>query len=216
VLIIDQHALVRTGLRLVVESQPNMIVVGEAGSTADALGIAAQEQPEIILLEPHFRGHVKLDLVSKLIAAAENARVILVTWQGEQDTFQQAIEAGAVGIVSKDQSADTLVKAIVKVQAGELWLSHNLIATILKHSHAHRHGKGTPTANGIASLSHRQLEVIALMGQGLKNKQIAERLSITETTVRHHLTAIFAKLGLSDRMELMIYAYRHGLAKLPP
>jgi DNA-binding NarL/FixJ family response regulator len=121
-----------------------------------------------------------------------------------------------VGLVLKHKAADTVIRAIEKVYEGEVWLDRTMIASILNErvNSNGAHEKNTETPK-IALLTDREREVIKLIGEGIKNKQIAERMFISEATVRHHLTSVFAKLGVTDRFELVIYAFQHGLAKLP-
>jgi DNA-binding NarL/FixJ family response regulator len=121
-----------------------------------------------------------------------------------------------MGLVLKEKAATVLLQAIEKVHAGEVWLEGAMIASVLREMTQTRETRQTnPEAARIALLTEREREIVALVGQGLRNKQVAERLFISEVTVRHHLTAIFAKLRVADRLELVIYAYRHGLACLP-
>jgi len=115
----------------------------------------------------------------------------------------------------KQQAADLLLKAIKKVHAGEVWIDRSMMSSVLSDVRSERHEETDPEAPKIASLTPREREVIALVSEGLKNKLIGERLFISETTVTHHLSSIFSKLDVSDRLELIIYAFRHGLAKIP-
>jgi two-component system nitrate/nitrite response regulator NarL len=121
--------------------------------------------------------------------------------------------AGAMGVVLKEHAAEVLIKAINKVHQGEVWLDRSMMGTVLDEMT--QAPEIDPEGARIASLSDREREVIALIAEGLKNKQIAQRLFISETTVTHHLSSIFSKLDVSDRLELIIYAFRHGLAQLP-
>jgi two-component system, NarL family, nitrate/nitrite response regulator NarL len=218
VLLIDDHELVRTGLRMLLERQPGLTIVGEAANGTDALALAAREQSDIILLDLDLDGVNSLDLLPELHAAATGARVILVTGTRAPEQYYRAVQLGVAGVVSKAQAADVLLQAIEKVYAGEVWLEPAMVARLLAEMSRQR-AVGTeqvnPEAAKIARLSVREREVITLIGEGLYNKQIAGRLSISETTVSHHLTSIFAKLGLANRFDLVIYAYRHGLAELP-
>jgi len=215
IMLVDKHALVRTGLRMLIESQPGMSVVGEAGNSADALVVAASERPDIILLEPNGKEPIP-DCVARLTAAANRARVILVTDECDPDAHQQAIQSGVIGIVLKEQPADVLIKAIAKVHAGEAWIDRSLMADMLtKLARGWVEGEANPEAEKIAALSDKEREVITLIGQGLKNKEIAKRLSLSEVTVRHRLTSIFSKLSISDRLELILYAFQHDLVRLP-
>lgn len=210
VLLVDRLALVRAGLRLLIESQPGMVVVGEADNPTDAVEIAARERPDIILLEPG--GKDQIASIPHLLASANGARIILVTDQFDPLVHQQALQYGAVGIVTKAQPAHVLIKAIVRVHAGEAWVDRTMMATLLMNGSRARNGEPMdPEAKKIALLTDKEREVIALLGEGLKNREIAERLSISEITVRHRLTSIFSKLGISDRLELILYAIQHNL-----
>jgi len=213
ILLIDDHAIVLAGLRLLIESRPGLKVVGEAGNRAEALAIAAQERPDIILLDLDLGRDSGLDFLPELLLAAKEARVIILTGVRDLEAHRRAVSLGAMGVVPKEKAADVLIKAFEKVHAGEVWLDRSMIATVL--AERSRPKKVDPEAAKIAALSPREREVVALVGQGIKNKQIATRLFISETTVRHHLTSIFSKLDLSDRFELIIYAYRHNLARPP-
>jgi DNA-binding NarL/FixJ family response regulator len=216
VLLVDDHALVRTGLRMVVQSRPEMTIVGEAGNREDALRIAASEQPDIILLDLDLGGESGMDTISDLLTVASGARVIILTGLRDTDAYRQAIMRGAMGVVPKDRAAQTLIEAIERVHSGEAWLDPSTMAGVLGEiTRAGRPQRPDPEAEKIAALTNREREVVALIGEGLKNKDIADRLFISETTVRHHLTSIFDKLGVSDRVELVIYSFRHGLASPP-
>jgi DNA-binding NarL/FixJ family response regulator len=135
--------------------------------------------------------------------------IILLTESQDSDFQQRAIKLGARGRVAKNQTPEILFKAIQKVHAGEVWFERVIMATVLGEMSRQNE------AARIETLSKREREVVVLIGEGLKNKQIADRLFISETTVQHHLSSIFGKLGVADRLELVIYAYRQGLVKLP-
>jgi DNA-binding NarL/FixJ family response regulator len=121
-----------------------------------------------------------------------------------------------MGLVLKEKPGDVLLKAIERVHAGEIWIDRTVIASVITEMTRHSNGEEQDSEEyKINSLTAREREVVTLVGEGLKNRDIAARLFISETTVRHHLTSIFDKLGVSDRFELAIYAYRHGLARVP-
>ncbi|MBV9787154.1 MAG: response regulator transcription factor [Chloroflexi bacterium] len=216
IMLVDDHTVVRAGLRMLIESRPGLHVVGEAATTGEALTVAAQAQPDIILLDLDLGGDSGLDILPELFTTAKQARVLMLTGVRDPEEHHRAVRLGAMGVVVKEKAADDLLKAIEKVHAGEVWLDGALMARVLGRSGPV--GEMTPvnpeTAR-INSLTEREREVIALICEGLQNKLIGERLFISETTVRHHLTSIFDKLGVTNRLELVIYAYRHGLAKLP-
>ena len=213
VLLIEDHAVVRAGLRLLIESRPGMVVVGEAANHNDALAIAAREQPDIILLDLDLGAEKGLDILPGLLAAAGQARVLILTGVRNVEDHRQAIRQGAMGLVLKEQAPETLLKAIEKVHAGEVWLDRAILASVLSEMVLGGARPANAEATRISALTEREREVIALIGEGLKNKQIGDRLSISETTVRHHLTSIFAKLGVESRLEMLIFAHRHGLHK---
>jgi len=214
--IIEDHVMVRTALRVFFDQRPRLRVVGEAADRAAALAVAAREQPDIILLDLALGDTSGLDLLPELCTAASAARVLILTGVTDPDLHRQAVSRGAVGLVRKGQSIEVLLQAIEKVHQGEVWLDPALIADVLSDMRRHRNGgRSNPEEATIAALTAREREVIALVGEGLRTKQLAQRLFISEATVRHHLSSIFSKLGVADRLELVIYAYRHGLAQVP-
>ena len=213
VLLIEDHAVVRAGLRLLLESRPGLVVVGEAANHADALALATREQPDVILLDLALGAENGLDLLPRLLTAAGRARVLILTGVVDVEDHRQAIRRGAMGLVLKEQAPEVLLKAIEKVHAGEVWLDRAMLARVLGEMVSGAAKPANVEATQIATLTEREREVIALVGEGLKNKQIGDRLSITETTVRHHLTSIFTKLGVESRLEMVIFAHRHGLTK---
>lgn len=214
VLLIDDHAVVRAGLRMLIESRPEMKIVGEAGNGADAVKLAAREQPDIILLDLDIGGESGLDVLPKVREAAEHARVLILTGTSDTVMHQRAVGLGALGIVLKEKAADMLLKAITKVHEGEVWLDNSMMSSVLAGFTGGREKEIDPEQAKIATLTPREREIISLIGEGLKNKQIADRLFISETTVRNNLTIIYDKLDVSDRLELVVYAYRYGLVKL--
>jgi two-component system nitrate/nitrite response regulator NarL len=218
ILLVDDHELVRTGLRIALERHPHLAVVGEAGNRTDALETTARERPDIILLDLDLGGASSLDFLPELLAAAKGGRAILVTGVRAPEEHYRAVQLGAMGLVRKEQAADVLVQAIEKVHAGEVWLEPAMVTRALAEISGQRDVAAQPVdpeAAKIARLTPREREVIGLIGEGLYNKDIAGRLRISEATVSHHLTSIFNKLGLANRFDLVIYAYRHGLAESP-
>jgi two-component system, NarL family, nitrate/nitrite response regulator NarL len=215
ILIIDDQAIVSACLRLLLESEPWLKVVGETPKALDAFTIARDEQPDIILLDIDLGDTDGLDLLPELLSVAPQTRVVVLTGIRDPEIHRRAVRLGAMGLVTKDEQTEVLLQAIAKVHAGEVWLDRRLLASVL--GEITRSGKAQPTdpeVLKIAALTAREREIIALVGQGYRNRQAADRLCVAEATVRHHLTSIFAKLGVTDRVELVIYAYRHGLTYL--
>jgi DNA-binding NarL/FixJ family response regulator len=150
--------------------------------------------------------------MAELLSTFAPARALIVTGSTDPDAHQRAIKSGAMGIVLKEQASEVLLTAIEKVHAGEVWLSRSMTASILSRM---SNNPNDVEAQKIESLTKREHEIIVLVAQGLKRTQIADKLFISETTVRNHLTSILSKLGLSDRFELVFFAFRNGLAKPP-
>ena len=216
VLIVDDHGIVRAGLRMLLESQPGLTVVGEAATCAEALALATGEQPDVIVLDLDLGMENAIESIPTLLSAVPEARILVLTGVRDPEAHREAVRRGAMGLVLKEHAAETLLEAIAKVRAGEVWLEPSMVARVLGELTRPQASQPTsPEATKIATLTEREREVITLVGEGLRNQHIAERLYLSQATVRHHLTAIFAKLDVSDRFELAIYAYQHGLAKPP-
>ena len=216
VLIVDDHGIMRAGLRMLLESQPGFAVVGEASTCADALALATGTQPDVIVLDLDLGGENAVESIPTLLRIVPETRILVLTGVRDPEVHRQAIRHGALGLVFKEKAVETLLQAITKVRAGEVWLEPTMIARVLGDlTRPQPAPQASEEAIKIARLTEREREVITLVGEGLRNRHIAERLYISEATVRHHLTAIFAKLDVSDRFELAIYAYQHGLAKPP-
>ncbi len=188
-----------------------MEIVGEAGGFTEGLELISMHQPDIILLELNLPGRSESEIISAIVKASSRSRLILLTGLNDPKLQQKAVEDGVAGVVFKNQSAEILIKAIEKVHAGEVWLERSMIANVLSRMSRKPAAEFDPQAMGIRSLSEREKEVVSLIGQGFKNKRISTELCISETTVRHHLTSIYDKLGVSDRLELLVFAHRYGL-----
>jgi DNA-binding NarL/FixJ family response regulator len=213
ILIVDDHAVVRAGLRMLIEHDESMKVVGMAGNRSEALTLAKQSRPDIIILDIVLGDDDGLAFLPELCETSSKSRVIILTGLRSVDAHRQAIRRGAMGIVLKDHAAELLLKAIAKVHQGEVWIDRSMIGSVL--SDVRNEKRADPQAAKIDSLTPREREVIALVAEGLKNKQIGERLFISETTVTHHLSSIYSKLGVSDRLELVIYSFAQKIAQMP-
>ncbi len=208
--LIDDHVVVRAGLRMLIESRDGLTVVGEAGNRANAVAVVAREKPDIILLDLDMgAGGSALDFLTELQSVVPDARILILTGVRDIEAHEGAVRLGARGIVLKDKAAEDLVKAIEKVHAGELWLDHSLVASVISGmSKSGKAGKLNDEESKMATLTERERQVVSLVGQGLRNKGIADKLFISETTVRHHLTSVFSKLEITSRFELIISLLR--------
>ena len=207
VLIVDDHAVVRQGLRTFLELQEDMEVVGEAGDGEQALAAAARLEPDVILMDlvmPELDG---VSAIERLRELAPATRVIVLTSFLDEDKVMPAVRAGAAGYLLKDVQPAELVRAIRMVDRGEALLHPAVAARVLEEvasrgARSERH----------ALLTARELEVLALLARGRANKAIAFDLGVAEKTVKAHVGNILGKLGLSDRTQAALYAVREGLA----
>ena len=213
IMIVDDHVVIRSGLRMLIEHDQEMLVVAQAGNRTEALERATTSRPDVIILDILLGDDDGLSFLPELCQASPSSRVLVLTGVQNPDAHRRAIRRGAMGIVLKEHAADQLLKAIKKVHDGEVWIERSMMGSMIQEFN--KPALVDPEVTKIESLTDREREVIALIGEGLKNKQVGERLFISETTVTHHLSSVFSKLEVSDRLELIIYAFRHGLAKMP-
>ena len=212
VLIVDDHIVVRQGLDMLLRNQPDLEVVGHAGTREEALALAAAHLPDVVLLDVNLgKGRDGLDLLRPLGGLAPPPKILVLTGVDDVSVRGAAFQGGAHGLVLKTDPATTVIAAIRKVRQGELCFQPVRVDP---------GAEGDPTSpawrdDRTARLTARERELIALVGQGLSNEQMARRLFISANTVRNHLTSIFEKLGVHDRLQLAVLAYRTGLAKLP-
>ena len=215
ILIVNDQLVVRDGLRMLIENHPGTKVVAMASTRSEALEIIEREPCDLIILDLELGGYNASSFIPQLREAAKNARVLVLTGSKDSETHQKAAQLGAMGVVLKEDAADQLIKAIEKVYRGEAWLDRVTLGTLLWNLSNQDKDSLDPRAIKITTLTDRERQVITLIAEGLKNRQIAERLFISPTTVTHHLSSIYSKLGVSDRLELVIYAVANKLVKLP-
>ena len=214
--IIEDHAIVRAGIRMLIEREAGIEVISETTTATEALALKGTS-PDVILLDISLRTESGVDLLPQLLRHYEPAKVLVLTATEDPDTQLLAIEAGASGVVMKEQAPEVLVKAIHAVNSGEPWIGSALsIAALHKLSRAKADKvRIDPEAAKIALLTPREREVIAVVTRGLNGAGIAKELKISEATVRHHITSILSKLEVSNKLELAVYAFHHGLGKTP-
>jgi two-component system, NarL family, nitrate/nitrite response regulator NarL len=214
ILLVMDEVVVRTGLRMLLESWPEMRIVGESRRTAEALAIASREKPDLALCDSGgASSEPDPDFLFQLVRAMGTKSVILLSGDDDPISRLRAISTGINGIVYKGKALGELRSAILKVHAGELWLDRvsaaKFIMQITRPAFANI---SDPVRTKFASLTERERQIAYLICQGLQNEEIGKRLSISDTTVRHHLTSIFARIGVSNRLELSVFLYRHHFA----
>ena len=219
VLIVDDHAVVRQGLRTFLELQDDpaalaIEVVGEAADGAQAVELARRLQPDVVLLDLVMPVMGGIEAIPRIIEGSPRSRVIILTSFGEEDKLLPAIRAGAQGYLLKDIPPGELVQAVRAAYLGKVQL-HPDIARTLMAAVATREPPSAPASQAPAppdDLTERELEVLRLIAAGLNNRQIADRLVISEKTVKTHVSSILGKLHVEDRTQAAVYALRHGLA----
>jgi DNA-binding NarL/FixJ family response regulator len=212
--LIECHHLLRDAFKALLDSSGTMTVVGDASGGADVVEMIQAQRPDAVLLVMEGSGERELTLLHQVPDIAEMTNVLVITDEGDPALHARAIELGARGVVMKDQAGQVLTKAISKVCAGEIWLDRARTAGIVNRLTRRRVDEDPETAR-IESLTPRERQIVALVTEGLTNKDIADRLFISEATARNHLTSILDKLDVSDRFQLTVYAFRRGLVLCP-
>lgn len=211
ILIADDHAIVREGLRALIETEPGMELVGEATDGVEAVQMARTFRPDVILLDmvmPHKDG---LEAISEIKGEQPDARILVLTSFAEDEKVFPAIKGGALGYLLKDTSPQGLLKAIRDVYEGE----SSLHPTIARKLIGELHRPSSPPPAG-EELTEREVEVLNLVARGLSNQEIADRLVVSERTVRKHVSNILGKLHLANRTQATLYALRTGIAQPGP
>ena len=217
VLIADGQPIVLEGLRSILGKQPIIEIVGEAIDGLDVIEKVVLLEPDVVLLDLKLPRVDGLTVIRSIQTRVPKSRVILFATADSKEECVEAMKLGCSGILHKDVSTALIEKSIMKVHAGEIWLDSNTTAAVMRQfaspadavaSSLHGNGKAPRER---AQLSQREREIIVLIAQGYKNKEIAEKMFITEQTVKNHLHNVFDKLGVSDRLELALYAIHNSL-----
>jgi two-component system, NarL family, nitrate/nitrite response regulator NarL len=218
VLLIDDHRSILWGLERLIESgKPAMEVVGTATNCTDALKLVDETAPDLILLDIGLGDQNGVDEIPNLIARSK-AKILVLTGVRDESLQDKAVLAGASGVVEKEAPAETILAAIEKVHEGQLWLDRVATGRIfLEMSRESAAQSVDPERAKIQSLTDREREIVAVSSShaGANAKSIAEMLYISEHTLRNHLTSIYDKLHVANRLELFAYAHKHGLTKRP-
>lgn len=208
------HTLVNTSLQLLIENHVNQVaVLAHAISEDDLFKKVSQHKPNIVLLCVEDQGSKALELIPKIKKASPDTQVILLAGPNVLKSPSEAQKIGVVGVVGLNQGINVLMHAIEQVSQGKTWLSQKLVLKLFEKSSENNNGVQNNTSSDL--LTKRELEVVSMIGEGMNNKQIAKKMFISETTVRHHLSSIYAKLNVNDRLNLVIHAYQNGILHVP-
>jgi len=213
VLIADDEALIRSGLQLMLESQPDLRVVAEAEDGKVATEMALTHRPDVILMDIQMPQMNGIEATARITASSEPPKVVMLTTFGDDENVYQALQAGASGFLLKDSRPEDVIRAIRVVADGEALLSpavtKRLVDGFVK---AHQ---PPSTDSSYERLTDREREIVALVAEGLTNQEIADRLFVSFSTAKTHVSHVLTKLGLRDRIHIVIYAYQHGLVEPP-
>jgi len=216
VVIADDHPILREGLRRLLEDEGGFQVVGQAADGAEAVRLARELQPDVLLLDLAMPRVSGLEVLRELAASASGPRVLVLTVAIEDSQVVEALEMGARGVVLKEAATELLFKAIHTVVAGQYWVGRDTVSDIVRHLRERAAASALRRLSPAERLTRREREIVAAVAAGESNREVAARLSLAEDTVKHHISNVFDKLGVSNRAELAAYATSHGLAQPPP
>jgi two-component system, NarL family, nitrate/nitrite response regulator NarL len=203
----DSQPVFRYGLRLLLDASGGLNVIGEAADNAEAIDLVKRLQPDLILIDVNVRGG-GLDTIKAVAALGGPVRSVMLMDPVHPDTQAAALRAGARGVIEKGASMPHFVQAIRGVMNGHYWIDGQLLASVPERA------KQAPRPTRRFRLTQRELQVVAAVADGETNKGIAERFRVSEDTVKHHLSSVFDKVGVSSRLELAVFAFTHGLVML--
>ena len=211
ILIADDHPIFRDGLRRLLEAEQGLKVIGEACDGAEAVRMARQLKPDILLLDLAMPRHPGLEALRELGTGQQSVRVILLTAAAEKQQIVEALQLGARGVVLKDSATQLLLKSIHTVMSGEYWVGRESVSNLVQYLRSLVQSSGEEARQKKFGLTPRELEIVSAVVAGYANKEIAEYFKISEDTVKHHLSNIFDKLGVSTRLELALFAVNQSL-----
>ena len=215
VVIVDDHPVVRAGMRTVLDAAGDLAVVAEGATGADALRLVAQHCPDVLVLDVNLPDLNGVEVTRRLRAQdaqGMTTAILILTVHNDSQTIFGLMESGAIGYVLKDEALETLADAVRAVARGESWLSPAVASQVVRRAVGRT--LASSTAPIAADLTPRETQVLCLLAQGLSNAAIAERLALTMRTVQNHVSNIYGKLDVSTRTEAALYAIRHGLVQI--
>ena len=213
ILLADDHPIFRDGLRRLLEAEPDLKVIGEACDGAEAVKMARQLRPDILLLDLAMPRMPGLEALREMSSGpvSNSVRVILLTAAAEKKQIVEALQLGARGVVLKDSATQLLLKSIHTVMSGEYWVGRESVSNLVQYLRNLVQSSGEEAKQKKFGLTPRELEIVSAVVAGYSNKEIAEYFKISEDTVKHHLSNIFDKLGVSTRLELALFAVNQAL-----
>jgi DNA-binding NarL/FixJ family response regulator len=211
VVIVDDHPIVRAGMRMVLIAAPDISVVAEGASGADAVRLVSEHRPDVLVLDVNLPDRDGVQVTRQLRAQNVAVAILILTVHSDSQTVFGLLEAGATGYVLKDDALETLAAAVRAVARGESWLSPKIALQVVRRAMS----EGPSSSETVSCLTPRELDVLRLLARGLDNDAIAQQLTLTKRTVQNHISAIYGKLGVASRAEAVLYAIRHKLVRVP-
>jgi len=215
ILIADDHPIFRDGLKRLLEAERGFKVIGEACDGVEAVSLVRQLRPEILLLDLAMPRRPGLEALRELSTESLSVRVILLTAAAEKEQIVEALQLGARGVVLKDSATQILLKAIHAVMNGEYWVGRESVSNLVQYLRSLIDSSSAASRQKRYGLTPRELEIISAVVAGYANKEIAEHFKISEDTVKHHLSNIFDKLGVSTRLDLALFAVNQSIPFKP-
>jgi DNA-binding NarL/FixJ family response regulator len=216
VLVCDDQALVRNGFRMILNAQEGIDVVGEAGNGAEAVELTKRLLPHVVLMDVRMPDMNGIEATRRIVLSGVESRVLILTTFDLDEYVYEALRTGASGFLLKDVTAAQLVEGVRVVAAGEAMLAPTVTRRLLERFGAVLPGGEEPTPLSLRSLTAREREILTLLASGLSNAELAARLYLSEPTIKTHLSSIFRKLGVRDRVQAVIAAYDSGLVEPAP
>lgn len=212
ILLAEDHELTRLGLRTLIHQEKGLELVGEAASFADTLALAQRVAPDVILLNLSLSDGPAIERIPQLRDESGTRKILVLTGDRDKETHRLAMRMGAVGVFSKDEPAEILPRAIRRIHAGELWVDRHTTAALFQDFHRAANPAPQLPAASKESLTARERQIAALAAQGLPAKKIAERINVSDKTVRNQLVIVYSKLNVTGQLELAVKAAQLGLA----
>jgi two-component system, NarL family, nitrate/nitrite response regulator NarL len=211
ILLADDHPIFRDGLKRLLEAEPGFKVIAEASNGNEAVKMVRQHKPDLLLLDLSMPQQTGLEAIRELGSLGASTRIILLTAAVEKSQIVEALQLGARGVVLKDSATQLLIQAVRVVMAGEYWVGREQVSNLVQYLRTLMQTTAQEARQRKFGLTPRELEIVSAVVAGFANKEIAEHFKISEDTVKHHLSNIFDKLGVSTRLELALFAVNQSL-----
>jgi DNA-binding NarL/FixJ family response regulator len=215
ILLADDHPIFRDGLKRLLEAEVGLRVIGEASNGAEAVKLVKLHKPDLLLLDLSMPQQTGIEAIRELGSLGASVRIILLTAAVEKSQIVEALQLGARGVVLKDSATQLLIQAVRVVMAGEYWVGREQVSNLVQYLRTLMQTTAQEARQRKFGLTPRELEIVSAVVAGFANKEIAEHFKISEDTVKHHLSNIFDKLGVSTRLELALFAVNQSLPLIP-